>query len=50
MGASPGTTNFETENDYTPEEIALVEKARADQDERKKKLYETQVQEEQEKT
>ena len=49
MSAAPGTVNFNTESDYTPEEIALVEKARADQDERKRLLYESQMQEEQDK-
>ena len=47
MGAAPGTVNFNTDNeDYSPEEIALVEKAREDQDERKRRLYDSQVQEE----
>ena len=46
MGSSPGVVNFTTENDYTPEEIALVEKASADQEERKRLLYEKQVTEE----
>ena len=41
MAAAPGTVNFNTESDYTPEEIALVEKSRADQDERKRLLYES---------
>ena len=36
---SPGTVNFNTESDYSPEEIALVEKAQADNEERKRLLY-----------
>ena len=49
MQPDAGANFSTTDNDYTPEELELVQKAQADNEERKRLLYEKQVQEEQEK-